>query len=666
MIYIDSIRRLSAMLLFACTVAFAANALAPATASAQGGPVVIIGIDPEQGMPGMHGPVSAYRSILDQMISQTSNSGTGIAVIGSDTPATNVTNLWNAVANQAPAIPITHVSGAAAISALTFNQYKVIVVASDDRNVVNGVTPQEWNALMNRKPALRQFVNCGGGVYVMNAPDNNPNWYNFLSFPTPGSVSYQTVLGGFPANTNNSTLTAAATTYGYAAGLNALRTSTSDLWHNRYTSFPTSLSPLFVLTQGSIPVALGHPAVYANTLPTADAGADQTIECTSHSGVSATLTGSGADADNDALTYTWWYNGNQIGDAASIMVNNLMVGTYTYTLKVEDGQCGSATDQVVVTVQDTQPPTISGVGDDATIECPAMPVFSTPSASDACDPNPSLTYADVTTNACGGTYSVTRTWTATDAEGNTSSDSQTITVEDNYAPEITLNAAVTLWPPNHEYVSFDITDMVASVSDACASTLGVSDVTIHSVWSDEAEDATGGGDGATLDDIVIACDYQSVMLRKERQGAGNGRVYTVKLQVSDGCNTGYEMYKVYVPRNTGNMAMDDGAAYTVSTCTMPKDLARRGAVPAGMTLSQNYPNPFNPSTTISFAIPQAADVTLRVFDVNGREVALVAQGGFAAGTHTLVFDASDLPSGLYSYRLESSGVILSRVMQLVK
>ena len=85
-----------------------------------------------------------------------------------------------------------------------------------------------------------------------------------------------------------------------------------------------------------------------------------------------------------------------------------------------------------------------------------------------------------------------------------------------------------------------------------------------------------------------------------------------------------------------------------------------------MTLSQNYPNPFNPSTTINFAIPQAADVTLRVFDVNGREVAVVAQGGFAAGSHTLVFDASDLPSGLYSYRLESGGAVLSRVMQLVK
>ena len=210
--------------------------------------------------------------------------------------------------------------------------------------------------------------------------------------------------------------------------------------------------------------------------------------------------------------------------------------------------------------------------------------------------------------------------------------------------------------------------MVSAAYDACGSTLGADDVTIHSVWSDEVEDAIGLGDGETLDDIVIGCDFQSVMLRKERQGGGNGRVYTVKLQLSDGCNTGYAYFKVSVPHSANGTAVDDGAAagYTVSACSTPKDIARNGAVPAGMTLSQNYPNPFNPSTTISFTVPATSDVTLTVSDMNGREVATVANGRFDAGTHTLVFDASVLPSGLYTYRLESNGAVISRVMQLVK
>ena len=78
---------------------------------------------------------------------------------------------------------------------------------------------------------------------------------------------------------------------------------------------------------------------------------------------------------------------------------------------------------------------ITGVGGPETIECPATPVFSEPSASDLCDDNPLLTFEDVTTPGdCPQEYSVTRTWTATDACGNSSQASQTINVEDNTAP----------------------------------------------------------------------------------------------------------------------------------------------------------------------------------------------------------------------------------------
>lgn len=90
------------------------------------------------------------------------------------------------------------------------------------------------------------------------------------------------------------------------------------------------------------------------------------------------------------------------------------------------------------------------------------------------------------------------------------------------------------------------------------------------------------------------------------------------------------------------------------------------SVPNSFALTQNYPNPFNPSTKISFALPEASDVTLTVFSVTGREIATLASGQHAAGTYEVSFDASNLASGLYMYRLETNNFTETRLMSLVK
>lgn len=89
-------------------------------------------------------------------------------------------------------------------------------------------------------------------------------------------------------------------------------------------------------------------------------------------------------------------------------------------------------------------------------------------------------------------------------------------------------------------------------------------------------------------------------------------------------------------------------------------------LPKEISLGQNYPNPFNPSTTLEFSLNAPQQVRLDVFDMLGRKVATLADGAFTAGKHTASFNASDLPSGIYVYRLQAGTQSFTRKMILVK
>ncbi len=78
-----------------------------------------------------------------------------------------------------------------------------------------------------------------------------------------------------------------------------------------------------------------------------------------------------------------------------------------------------------------------------------------------------------------------------------------------------------------------------------------------------------------------------------------------------------------------------------------------GVLPMAYELRQNYPNPFNPSTVINYSIASASNVTLKVYDLLGREVAVLVNQQMAPGTYTAVFNASRLSSGVYFYRLDA-------------
>ena len=89
-------------------------------------------------------------------------------------------------------------------------------------------------------------------------------------------------------------------------------------------------------------------------------------------------------------------------------------------------------------------------------------------------------------------------------------------------------------------------------------------------------------------------------------------------------------------------------------------------VPTEYRLEQNYPNPFNPVTRIKFLVPSSSQVRLTVYDLLGREVALLVNEVRQPGSYEVQFNASHLPSGFYIYRLQAGGHIATNKMILMK
>ena len=89
-------------------------------------------------------------------------------------------------------------------------------------------------------------------------------------------------------------------------------------------------------------------------------------------------------------------------------------------------------------------------------------------------------------------------------------------------------------------------------------------------------------------------------------------------------------------------------------------------VPKKYTLYQNYPNPFNPSTTIKYDLPQSSEVNLTVYNILGEKVRTLVNGMEGAGYHSVEFDASNLASGTYIYRLQAQNFIQTKKMLLLK
>jgi len=109
-----------------------------------------------------------------------------------------------------------------------------------------------------------------------------------------------------------------------------------------------------------------------------------------------------------------------------------------------------------------------------------------------------------------------------------------------------------------------------------------------------------------------------------------------------------------------------GVWYRPLSEVLTKVKAGREHTPSSFSLLQNYPNPFNPSTVISYQLSVNSQVTLKVYDVLGREVTTLVNGRLTTGTHSVTFDAAALPSGVYFYRIQAGTYTATKKLLVLK
>lgn len=293
-----------------------------------------------------------------------------------------------------------------------------------------------------------------------------------------------------------------------------------------------------LINDTQITVQANLQGTLVNQPPIAVAGDDQTVECNFTGGGEFVLDGSESiDPDNNVVSFAW-LRGSRTGTLVGTLARgqaDQLVSTPTsnnetsYVLKVIDSFGQYDEDTVAVDVVDTTPPTVSAPAA-VTAECTGPSgtavVLGTASASDVCDDAPILTNDAPSLFDLGTT---TVTWSAVDESSNEGTATQTVKIVDTTPPQLTATVSPTgLWPPNHKLAQITASITVSDICDPNPT------VRLISITSNEPDN--GVGDGNTSDDIQeaeLGTDDRSFLLRSERSGPGDGRVYTITYEASD-------------------------------------------------------------------------------------------------------------------------------------
>lgn len=453
------------------------------------------------------------------------------------------------------------------------------VVFSPDANY-NGTGGFSYNVIDG------QGGTATGNVSVTINPVNDKPTANAQSAITNEDNAAAITLTGSDVETSAASLSfevVASPTHGTLSGTGSNLTYTPAANYNGGDSFTFKVTDggdgsSAALSSSEATVSINVTAV--NDAPTANSQSPITNEDTPKS---ITLSGSDVETTAGNLTYTVTTGpahgtltgtGQNLTYAPNLNYNGPDSFQFTVT-DTGDGSSGVLTStpgSVSITVSPVNDAPVANAGMDQTLECAGGLTTVTLDGSLSSDlDGDTLTYqwtegttvlgagATLNKQLAFGTHTVTLK--VTDPSGAVSVDTVSVQIVDTTAPTITSNGQVfSIWPPNKKYHTFNVSDLIASASDSCNSGVNLNSVVIQKVTSDE---------GSISDnDIIIGANCKSVQLRADRNGNGNGRVYTITFKVSDAAGNATTLTRqVIVPHDqgNGNGAIDSGVAYTVTS-----------------------------------------------------------------------------------------------------
>jgi hypothetical protein len=208
-------------------------------------------------------------------------------------------------------------------------------------------------------------------------------------------------------------------------------------------------------------------------------------------------------------------------------------------------------------------------------------------------------------------------------------------------------------------------------SSAAASNLILDGIRIGTAWSDVLPvELTSFTATTDINNVILswstATELNNLGFEIQKMEGGNEFV-TIGFVPGHGTTTESKSYK-FTDANlsTGSYTYRLKQVDFNGTFSYSNEVNVDVTSPNRFELVQNYPNPFNPSTTIQFALPQSSFVTLRVYNALGQEVSTLVNGFTESGIHSINFDASNLNSGIYFYKLDAGQYSDVRKMTLIK
>lgn len=309
--------------------------------AASGGPVVLMGIDAEDGGVGGHGDISIYVDVVNDILSRVGNGGSGILVIGGehDGGFGDVTEFWDAIGSHTGE-SITYVRGATNIQNQSFSGYAMLAVVSSYPETWDGMSQAENDALVSRSGDVASFVDNGGGLFGSSQDDFTNSW------------AYISDIGSFSTNTGLSYSDVTPTTAGNNIGIHD---PDLDLccWHDTFEAWPGFLDVLAWRAgyEDQQAAALGGASVTFQA-PNAQCSASfpEDEPCVSDDITFDASDSTDPDGDDAALTYEWDFGDGNTATGATVTHSYDSEGTKNVVVTVTDVDGKSSTCELTLDV----------------------------------------------------------------------------------------------------------------------------------------------------------------------------------------------------------------------------------------------------------------------------------------------------------------------------